>query len=807
MHNGNLQTSQRIRAATWVIAVVWTVVLVASLWISMRHISHGTLETAKSHAIAAFEKDILYRRWVAGLGGIYAPQTDATPPNPHLKVPEREITTPSGKALTLINPAYMTRLVHEMGKEKTGIQGHITSLNPIRPENIADAWETQALRKFEEGATEVAELQMFAGEIHMRYMAPLVTEMGCLKCHQYQGFEVGSIRGGISISVPMEPLWTIARPHKLSMAAGICLIWLIGLLAIGFGGRLLSVRIREREIANAELKNKNLALADAKAESEMHAEHALAASKAKSQFLANMSHEIRTPMNGVIGMTGLLLETELTPDQREYAEVVKNSGDVLIDIINDVLDFSKIEAGKLDLEQVEFNMRVMLEETNDLLAVRAHQKGLDYLYTIDPDVPFWLKGDPGRIRQILTNLVGNAVKFTGSGEVVVKVGLERLHASRATIRFTVTDTGIGIPKERQEIMFEAFEQADTSTTRRYGGTGLGLAISKKLAEMMGGAIGMEDNGQAGSTFWFTIVLEQVDASDLSCDLKNVDLTNVRVLIVDDHPVNRKLLGILLDQWGGRYRTAENGEKALDALTEAAESGDPFTVALLDMQMFPMTGVTLGQKIKEDPLLQPTHLVMLTSFARRGDARQLESIGFSGYLTKPIKSEQLRQCLLMILNSCKDSSSADRTPLITRHTVAEHSRHPWRILLVEDNTINQKVALNILSKLGYHADAVADGSEVLDALQRIDYDLVMMDCHMPVMDGFEASRAIRSSKTIFNPSFPIVALTADVVKGIRQRCSDAGMDDYLSKPVNPEALDKMLKTHLPAAREDDVIPLN
>ncbi len=807
MQFGNSRTSQRFRTALWFIAAGWTVILALTLILSLRHIDNGTVETARSHALAAFEKDVLYRRWVASLGGVYAPQTDTTPSNPYLEVPERDISTPSGMKLTLINPAYMTRLVHELGRKESGIKGHITSLNPIRPENRADEWEARALKQLAKGPAKVVELQDINGGVHLRYMGPLVTEKGCLKCHRNQGYSVGTVRGGISISVPMEPLWAIVRPQKTITAVGIGLVWIIGMAAVCLGGRMISVRIKESEAAHRELEKKNDALAYAKAESELLAHQAVAASKAKSQFLANMSHEIRTPMNGVIGMAGLLLETDLKTDQREYAEVVRNSGEVLIGIINDVLDFSKIEAGKLDLEQVEFNMRVMLEEANDLLAVKAHQKGLEYIYSIDPDVPFWLKGDPGRIRQILTNLVGNAVKFTGSGEVAVNVGLAHLDASQVSIRFSVSDTGIGIPRERQEILFEAFEQADTSTTRRYGGTGLGLTISKKLVEMMGGTIGMENNGNAGSTFWFTVQLEQVQPADLSCHLEGVDLSDARILIVDDHPVNRRFLSILLDQWGGRYSEAESGETALAALTKAAEEGDPFSIALLDMQMFPMSGVVLGRKIKEDPSIEATHLVMLTSFARRGDARQMESIGFSGYLTKPIKSEQLRQCLLMILNMSRDPRGDNRPPLITRHTVAEHSRHPWRILLAEDNIINQKVALNILSKLGYLADAVADGNEVIDALHRIDYDLVIMDCHMPVMDGFEATRAIRSSKTVHNPNVPVVALTADVVKGIRRRCRDAGMNDCMSKPVNPEDLDNLLKTYLPADRRLDAIPPN
>lgn len=814
MHNGNCRNwgivlmksihrplSQRISRYSWLLIGAWALFLCSSLLYSYYEVDRGVIKTAESHARTAFEKDVEYRLWAAGLGGVYVPVTNKTQPNPHLDVPEKEITTPSGKSLTLISPAYMTRLVQEFRKKENGIQSHITSSNPLNPRNAADEWEIKALKNFQEGASEISELQLIDGDLHLRFMCPLVTKKGCLNCHGSHGYKTGSIDSGISISVPMEPLYAISRPHMIKMALEHGMFWICGVLAILIGGRLIAKHVKEREISTEVLEQKNIDLEDAKAASEILAYQAQVASKIKSDFLANMSHEIRTPMNGVIGMADLLLDTALTPEQKDFAQIIRNSGDVLMGIINDVLDFSKIEAGKLDLEKIEFNMRVMLEEVNDLLSVRARQKGLEYVYMIDPHLPFWFKGDPGRIRQILTNLVGNAVKFTGRGEVSVNVNVESQNNRQVTVKFSVTDTGIGIPGDRQEFLFDAFSQGDSSTTRQYGGTGLGLTISKQLATMMDGTIGVESEVGRGSTFWFTIVLEKVKGPEQTKDSELKDISDTRVLIVDAHPVNRTLFTVLLKRWGCRYREVENGQAALTELVAATKANDPYAMALIDMNMVPMDGVTLGRKIKQDPLVKNTHLIMLTSFARRGDAKKVEAAGFCGYLTKPIKSSQLYKCLLLVQERIGEEDRSSGQNLITRHSVAEHSRHPCRILLAEDNIINQKVALLVISKLGYYADAVADGKGAVEALTQIDYDMVIMDCHMPVMDGFEASRTIRQSEAVLNPQVPIVALTADVTKGIRKRCMEAGMNDYLSKPVEPEKLDEMFKAYLPNEMED------
>jgi PAS domain S-box-containing protein len=563
----------------------------------------------------------------------------------------------------------------------------------------------------------------------------------------------------------------------------------------------MSVDITERRKAREELEETNRHLEEATARAHELATQAELANMAKSEFLANMSHEIRTPLNGVIGMTGLLLDTALDEDQRHYAETVRTSGESLLTLINDILDFSKIEAGKIELETLDFDLRALLDDLAAMLALRAYDKRLEFICSAAPDVPAYLSGDPGRLRQVLLNLAGNALKFTQLGEVAVRANLVSETDAEVVLRFSVKDTGIGIPAQKQGLLFQKFTQVDASTTRRYGGTGLGLAISKQLVELMRGEIGLMSEAGRGSEFWFTARFSKQVGRERTIT-PSAEIRGLRFLVVDDNATNREVLAAQLNAWGVRTEETPDGPTALLALARARDAGDPFAAAILDMQMPGMDGADLARAIKADETLAHTRLVLMTSYGARGDARNMQEAGFAAYLVKPTRQSDLFDCLSTVLAGA-DVAQPPR-PIVTRHAIRELRRGAVRILLAEDNITNQQVALGILKKLGLRADAVANGAEAIRSLESLHYDLVLMDVQMPEMDGLEAARHIRDPQSaVQQHGIPIIAMTAHALQGDREDCLEAGMDDYVTKPVSPQALAEALERWLP--REDSARP--
>ncbi|MDJ0624573.1 MAG: ATP-binding protein [Desulfocapsaceae bacterium] len=548
--------------------------------------------------------------------------------------------------------------------------------------------------------------------------------------------------------------------------------------------------------AHNAMEAANIKLQSANEESKRLAKEANQANQAKSEFLANMSHELRTPLNGVVGTSHLLQQTEITEEQRELAKIIQTSSESLLEIINDILDFSKIEAGKLDLESVDFDLHCELEKFLDSMAYRAHEKGLEIIAEIADDVPPFLCGDPGRLRQILTNIVGNAIKFTETGEIILRVQVEKNGGDQISLHFLVSDTGIGISAENMQLLFKSFSQIDSSATRKYGGTGLGLMISKRLTEMMDGQIGVQSREGEGSEFWFTArFTQQVDAPEQIITVPPA-LQEKRILVMETNDTNRSILHKLISSWGMVCQSVREERDAIALLKEAAATGCHYDFALFCWQSGTKASEILAKEMTNDDQLEKTRLILMIPLTVVGQHRLSEAHLFSETLTKPVKKLKLYQCLTDLAGIEADhalvgSLTSNEGDFLVDQSISSPSS--LSILLVEDNDINQFVARKLLVKLGHEVNAVANGQEAIQAMQKNCYDIVLMDCQMPVMDGYEATRIIRGANPdLLDCNIPIVAMTAHAVTGDESKCLESGMSDYLSKPVEPENLKKILK---------------
>ncbi|MFC1467332.1 response regulator [Verrucomicrobiota bacterium] len=775
--------------------ILWSLIICSSLIWNNCHHNWSLEETLKNVAKSHFEKDVLYRRWNAINGGVYTTISEMTAPNPYLSTKERDITTPGGQKLTKINPAYMTRQVHELTKNKLNIQGHITSLTPIRPQNVAMPWEADALRSFERGAEQYSSITVIDGIECLRFMQPLITEKGCLKCHAVQGYQLGDVRGGISVTVPTESFRANYRGILRSIYVGHGIVWLIGTIGI-----FTSTAYRKKQQLIQRQYESFLREARESAES---------ANAAKSEFLSNMSHEIRTPMNAVLGFAEVLKGKETDHQKLHWVELIHSSGKTLLTLINDVLDLSKVEAGKLELQYGAVSLDSLLDDLTLIFAKKAEDKGIYLKGNVSPDMPIAIL-DEMRLRQILINLIGNALKFTDHGFIRLDASCTFYDKTRSSMALTiqVQDSGIGIPKDQQGKIFESFGQTSGQKTAKYGGTGLGLSICQRLVELMGGTIRVDSEEGKGSTFIIELHdIEVASTEGLSekSTSESIQFAPATVLLVDDIDYNRELLRINLEQWGLGILEATNGLEGV----KLAHKHKPDLI-LMDMKMPVMDGYDATRTIKSDAELKDIPVIAVAAYAFAQDEAKISELCDS-YMQKPISANNLARELCRFIPHHiieeKDIPSADPVensiePLDSASPAIAGTEQPAQnvnpqgihVLLAEDNEINQELTKEVLNSIGIQVTIARNGQEALERVQEQAFDLILMDLQMPVMDGLSATRAIRALNNPDLNTLPILAMSAGDWTEDKAECLAAGMNGNLKKPIDLENIITTLKPY-------------